>query len=333
MPREGDPAPIPLPRGRRAGTAREPTPLAVQMLRRAADNRSGLIARSSPMCSGRVPDVRRAIFLDVDGTYAHRGEVPAAHASVVRAARSAGHAVLLCTGRPKAMLPARILEAGFDGVVASAGGYVEIDGEVLTDLRFPAPLAARAVAVLVTHDVAFILEAPDALYGPPGVDRRLAALLAGHLRSGPGATQEGPRDILDRLTMSDDLTRTSFGKITYFGSPIPLAALRDEIGGPLGVLPSSIPGMGDSAGELYLAGVHKAVGMRVAAQRLGVAREDVVAFGDGLNDLEMLAEAGIAVAIEGSDPRLLAVADRVAARPEHEGLVDAFRALGLLEGP
>ena len=135
------------------------------------------------------------MFLDVDGTYAHRGEVPAAHASAVRAARAAGHVVLLCTGRPKVMLPPRILAAGFDGIVGAAGGYVEIDGVVLADRRFPAPLAERAVAALEAHDVAFILEAPDVLYGPLGLDRRLAALLGAHLRPQPGESHEGPRDV------------------------------------------------------------------------------------------------------------------------------------------
>jgi hypothetical protein len=35
------------------------------------------------------------------------------------------------------------------------------------------------------------------------------------------------------------------------------------------------------------------------------------------------------VAIEGSPPELLAVADHVAAGPEEEGLAEAFAALGL----
>ena len=270
------------------------------------------------------------MFLDVDGTYAHRGQVPAAHASAVRAARAAGHVVLLCTGRPKAMLPAQILAAGFDGIVAAAGGYVEVDGEVLADQRFPAPLAELAVAALRAHDVAFILEAPDALYGPLGLDRRLATLLGPYLHTEPGESDGAPRVVFAGLRMSADLTGVSFGKISCFDSPVPVSKLRDEIGGPLGALPSSIPGMGDSAGEIYLEGVNKAVGMRLAAQHLGFALGDVIAFGDGLNDLEMIAEAGVGVAIEGADPRVLAVADRVAAGPERAGLVDAFTELGLI---
>lgn len=129
--------------------------------------------------------------------------------------------------------------------------------------------------------------------------------------------------------MSDDLTGASSGRITCLDSPVPGAALRDEIGGPLAVLPSSIPGM-TSAGELHLAEVHTAIGMRSAAEHLGLTCADVIAFGDGLNDVEMVAEAGIGVAVEGADPRVVAAADRVAAGPDREELVTAFAALGLV---
>ncbi|WP_250444629.1 HAD family hydrolase [Actinotalea sp. C106] len=277
--------------------------------------------------NGVLTSPRRAVFLDVDGTYAHHGIVPPGHVDVVRAARAAGHLVLLCTGRPRAMLPERILAAGFDGLVAAAGAYVEVDGVVLKDQRFPADLAARAVTTLDEHDVAYILEAPDVLHGRPGVDERLRQMLRG--RFGPSRDQDGPTDILDALRMAEDLTDASFGKITYFESPLAGAALLDAIGTGVGVLPSSIPGMGDSAGELYLDGVHKAIGIELVAAHLGLAPEDVVAVGDGLNDLEMLAWAGTGVAIAGAPPEVLAVADRVAQGPQGEGLVAAFAELGL----
>ncbi|GGC16044.1 HAD family hydrolase [Cellulomonas carbonis] len=282
------------------------------------------------MTTDRVPP-RRAVFLDVDGTYAHHGVVPPGHADAVRAARAAGHRVLLCTGRPRSMLPPRILEAGFDGLVAGAGAYVEVDGEVLVDQRFPADVAARVLRTLDEHDVAYLLEAPEALHGLPGVDVRLRRLLAGRLgrREHRPADQDGPVDILAALRMSEDLTTTPFGKVTYFESPLPGPALVEAIGAEVGVLPSSVPGLGESSGEIYLRGVHKAVGIETVVTHLGVAREDVVAVGDGLNDVEMLAWAGVGVAIAGAHPDVLAVADRVAQGPQVEGLVAAFAELGL----
>ena len=270
----------------------------------------------------------RAVFLDIDGTYADHGEVPPAHAAAVRQARAAGHLVFLCTGRPKSMVPPRILEAGFDGFVGGAGAYVEVDGQVLADVRFPPAVAARTVEVLLEHDVAFLLEATEGLWGPPGVDVRVARHLEPHLRSEDPA-QSRPFDLLDNLRMTDDLSDASFGKVSCVESPTLIPELAELIGPEVAALPSSIPDLGSAAGELYLVGVHKAVGMRLVVSSLGVDPATVVAVGDGLNDLEMIDEAGVGVAIEGAHPRVLAVADRVAAGPRDSGLATLFADLGL----
>lgn len=275
-----------------------------------------------------APTAVRLIFLDFDGTYAVHGVVPPAQVEAVRAVRAAGHRVFLCTGRPRSMIPPGVLDE-LDGFVAAAGGYVEIDGEVLIDHRFPDDLASATVAVLDRHQIAYLLEAPEAIYGPLGVDRRLAGLL-GHLSAPPSPERRGPADILANLEMSADLTNTSFGKVTYFDSPLPGQELIAEMGPGLGVLPSSIPDMGDTAGEIHLTAVHKAVGIRIVADHLGIPVDRTVAVGDGLNDLEMLAFAGVGVAIEGSDPRVLAAADLVAPGPGAAGLRRAFTDLGLL---
>ena len=58
------------------------------------------------------------------------------------------------------------------------------------------------------------------------------------------------------------------------------------------VSPSGLPG----SVELTAPGVHKGSGVAHLCERLGVERDDVVAFGDGLNDNEMLSWAGHGVA-------------------------------------
>ncbi|WP_062378598.1 HAD-IIB family hydrolase [Demequina pelophila] len=275
---------------------------------------------------------RRAIFLDIDGTYADHGEVPEAHADAVRAARRAGHAVLLCTGRPRPMIPAHILEAGFDGVVASAGAHVEIDGQVLLDRRFPEDLAARTRETLDAHGTTYVLEAPDANYALPHARRTLMELMSERWRrGGDAAPTRGPQDVLASILAAESLEGISFAKITTFAGRTPLAQVALEIGPEVAAIPSSIPEMGDGAGELYLSDIHKAVGMAIALAHLGFEHEASVAFGDGLNDLEMLASAGIGVAIADAEPRVIAAADRVCAGPATSGLATAFAELGLLD--
>lgn len=275
-----------------------------------------------------VTATTRAVFLDVDGTYAHYGVVPDGHVAAVRAARAAGHRVLLCTGRPVSMLPKSILGAGFDGLVASAGAYVEVAGEVLVDRRFPSELAARTVTALDAHDALYVLEAQDALFVPPGAPERLRVILDAHFRKSP----EGPvgsSAILDSLRTVTDRSAVPFAKVSVFDSPVAMERLVEDIGDGIAVVANSVADDGRHAGELYQQGISKADGVAAAIAHLGISREDTIAVGDGANDLEMIAFAGIGIAIEGSIPELLAIADRTAAPPHQEGLVAAFAQLGL----
>lgn len=268
----------------------------------------------------------KTVFIDFDGTYANNGVIPAGHVRAVREAQRNGHRVLLCTGRPKALVAPDEL-AVFDGLVAAAGGYVELDGEVLADRRFPTGLAARLVQLLDANGAAYIMEAPDAVHVPPGVYDRLQMLLTGGGRSPD--LGKAAQDILAPLQTTYSPATQSFAKITCFDSAIPTVWIAAELAPEVSVVPSSIGSLGETAGEFFLTGVDKSVGIRVVARRYGLSRADIVAIGDGHNDLEMLEYAGTGVAIEGSAPELLALADLIVPKPEQEGLVVAFERLGL----
>lgn len=275
----------------------------------------------------------RAIFLDIDGTYADHGVVPDAHVEAVRTARQRGHLVFLCTGRPLSMVPGHILAPGFDGTITGAGARVEVKGRVLQDTRFAPALAAHIVDTLDANDVAYILEAPEALYGRRGVDERLrrvlAPVFAGHAVE-HGQDVDPVEDILGPVQYGDDLRGKSYAKISCFDSPVPLGKLIDDLGPEVGLIPSSLSALGDGAGEVFMAGTHKAVGIQVVEAHLGLSRPDIVAIGDSANDLEMLEYAGIGIGVEGGHPDVLAVADRLTAGPEGNGVALAFAELGLL---
>lgn len=269
----------------------------------------------------------KAVFIDFDGTFADHGRVPAEHVQAVRRARENGHRVLLCTGRPKSTVPHRLLESVFDGLVGAAGGYVEIGGTVLADRRFPPDLARHLVEVLISHDATFILEAPEALYGPPGIRERMREIL--DLTLGSVGSQEGVDDLLNPLQATDDPGAHSFAKASVFGSPIPVGELAQMIGPAVGTVPNSVTGLRGHAGEIYLRDVNKAVGMALAASHLGIPQADTIGIGDGYNDLEMLARAGTAVVIDGAPPEVLALADHIVPGPAEAGLARAFAELGL----
>ncbi|MFT0846285.1 Cof-type HAD-IIB family hydrolase [Actinomycetaceae bacterium L2_0104] len=260
---------------------------------------------------------KKVIFLDFDGTYADDGVVPPGHVTAVREAQSNGHMVFLCTGRPRSGLGEHALAVGFDGLVCAAGGYVFVDEQVLLDRRFPAELAERTLAVLEEHDAVFILETPEAIYVPEASERILRKLFTTHV------------DMIQTLKVEADVRGIPFSKITIVSSRKPIEELAAEIGDEVQALPSSTHQIHGASGELQLSDVHKAIGVELVAQYLGASMEDTIAFGDGMNDIEMLAHAGTGVAIQGGNSRVLEVADMVTPGPREEGLAKAFAELGL----
>ena len=75
---------------------------------------------------------QKLIFLDIDGTLTEPGKnvPPPSAVEAVRRAREKGHKVVLCSGRNYGMLYP-VLQYGFDGLISSAGGYIEYGGEVV----------------------------------------------------------------------------------------------------------------------------------------------------------------------------------------------------------
>ena len=66
--------------------------------------------------------------------------------------------------------------------------------------------------------------------------------------------------------------------------------------------------------------MHKGTALAELAASLGIEPAGVVAFGDMPNDLPMLAWAGTGVAMGNADPLLHAVADRVTADNDEDGV-------------
>ena len=60
------------------------------------------------------------------------------------------------------------------------------------------------------------------------------------------------------------------------------------------------------------------------AAHLGCARENTIAFGDAVNDLSMVREAGIGVCMANGDPRVKAVADYISGTNDEDGVAEGI---------
>lgn len=71
--------------------------------------------------------------------------------------------------------------------------------------------------------------------------------------------------------------------------------------------------------------VNKATGMRKVAEILNLERENFAAMGDSENDLPMLKEAGVAIAVGNATPDVKAEADYVSRKSYGEGAAEGFQ--------
>ena len=276
---------------------------------------------------------RKAVFLDVDGTFVNdRGVVPPSARKAVVAARANGHEVFLCTGRSMAELWEEIVEPGSDGVIASAGGYIEYEGQVLLHRCVPVPDVRRVVEFFDRHGVDYYLEANSGLYGSRHARERLRDLIFGGVTDEDILAQleRGLGGFIGSLIIDSDLVRSDINKISFLDSHLTIEQIRAEFEGAFAVIHATVPMFGPNSGEMSIPGIHKATAIELLIEHAGIARVDTIAYGDGVNDIEMLQFVQTGIAMGNAHPRLLDVADLLTADADGDGILLGFERLGLI---
>lgn len=270
---------------------------------------------------------RKLIFLDIDGTLTPPGtSVPPKSAlAAIRQAQALGHKVFLCSGRNLGM-QAPVLSYGFDGTVASAGGYVVCGGEVLYDHPIPPEQLKWTLALLDAAGAYYLLETRDAAYGSEEAVRLMASS-----RGGGSEAERWKKALRENLNIhplqergEEPAYKVFF--ITQRQERLP----AEKLGKKYFVCDQNVFAHdGVFRGELIDLAFDKGTGMEKICAKLGMTLTDTVAFGDSMNDLAMLKAAGISVCMENGDEALKAVSDYVCPPVGSDGLAQAFRRLGL----
>ena len=272
---------------------------------------------------------KKLIFLDIDGTLTPPGsnQPPQSALDAIAAAQRAGHKVFLCSGRNYDMLKP-LLRFGFDGAVASSGGYVFWGDEVLYDCPMTAAQQETAFILLGEGGVLRTIEAKDASYCDEGMGEFLER------------TSGGNSELLRwRRALEKDLGIRPMGE--YDGRPIykivfmcereeQLEPARTALEEEFFFLVQDMRGAGCLNGELVNRQFDKGRGVRRVAEALGFKLEDTIGFGDSMNDREMLETVGTAVCMANGSPAMQAISHLICPSVEEDGLAWAFARLGLV---
>lgn len=84
--------------------------------------------------------------------------------------------------------------------------------------------------------------------------------------------------------------------------------------------------------EINAVGVNKGTGLVNLGKMLGIRREEIMACGDGDNDIAMLKEVGFGVAMANAEEKVKAVADYITESNNDEGAAKAIEKFVLKRG-
>jgi Cof subfamily protein (haloacid dehalogenase superfamily) len=257
----------------------------------------------------------RLLALDVDGTL-----LDSAHqlrprvASAARAIAAAGMTITLATGKQFRSIRPLLASLGLSGPQICLNGAAIMDSECADPLAF-APLmdaARRAVIEQVRRaGPGFLISqfALDAIY----VDE------ANQRHPSLGVFEEYGEQA---PTLVPNLLATPLApaaKILVAGPPNQIPALRAAVAPWLAnqvYITTTMP----EFLEFFAFAANKGQALVTLRERLGIRREAIIAVGDGENDIPLLREAGLAVAMGNARPTTRAAADRIVPSNDEDGL-------------
>lgn len=272
------------------------------------------------------------LFFDIDGTLAIPGSQPSTEtANAIRKARAEGNKTFISTGRAEQMVPDFIDAIGFDGGIYSAGGRVIVDGAIISDNTMPDTMLYQALEILQSKNIFYLLECSGASYRSSLDSSFLAAI-----------EQEGANSEMRRMEQEwrDPKQKTL---LEYQGEPVYKISFfcmnkqqMDDVETalqPIGKIvrfDNLIPDMTIVAGEISDYNTNKGRALHMVCTYLGASIEQCIAFGDSMNDAEMLQTAGIGIAMGNSEQRVKQLANQVCESCTENGVAKALKRLGII---
>lgn len=259
---------------------------------------------------------RKIAFFDIDGTiWDYKNFIPESTIRAIRTLRKNGNYAFLCSGRGRCYIrdPA-LFEIGFDGVVSGCGTMIELNDEVVFYSRMENELTANTLKTVRGFGMLPILEGREFLYME--YDDFKDQLYGQKLINEMGKRIKGIDECWGEWECSKLSCDTDGCNIDEC-----YKVLQDDFDFIVHT---------DAVVEMVPKGLSKATGMRRVAELLDIPMEDTIAFGDGENDIEMMEEAGLGIAMGNGNDHVRQVADYVTDSLYDDGIYKACVHFGLI---
>lgn len=266
--------------------------------------------------------IQLAVF-DIDRTLIppELGHMAPETEAAIRALQARGIRTAIASGRMYHLLPDDLREMGFDYFILSNGAYVaDTSGQVISQESVDEATIEAFSREMIRRGLAFDVRYVDGMVqGNPNLDVREAMK---EFWARQNVKFKPPRNFRWHLQPGEGQLPISFGACIPEKLQPQVFSLFPEL--------DFLPVFEGPMCDVNPKGVSKATGIRRICDLLGIRMEQVIAFGDDRNDLEMVAEAGIGVAMGNGIQAVKAVAKYIAPPCLDLGVVKTLQHFGLL---
>lgn len=255
---------------------------------------------------------QKLIFFDIDGTLLNREKlIPKSTKEAILSLKESGHFISIATGRSPFMFKEIIDELSISSYVSFNGQYVVLENEPI--FKNPLNKSKLKELHLNSKDEGHPLIFMDHMQMRATVDNHP------HIHESLGSLHFPHPEVDEEYYMENDVYQT----LLFCGREHEEQYLN---GNPH----FHFIRWHKYSTDVLPAGGSKARGIEEMMKKLGFSREDVVAFGDGLNDIEMLQFAGNGVAMGNGVKQVKEVASLVTKSVEEDGILHGLQQLKLI---
>ncbi len=234
-----------------------------------------------------------------------------------------GHLFAIATGRMHDAGRIITKDLDYDGFLISCNGAVVKHlktGEVIQAIEIPKLLAKEVVKICHKYDAYFHLYDSDVIYSEKNMN--LAKKYAEGMKKLPKAYHFRVEFHPDLMPLVDQVSVYKIG--LWSEKPEVFEAVMAEI--------KEIEGLEtckslETSFDVMAKGVTKATGIEAIRSHYDIPLEDVLAFGDNENDMDMIKYAGVGVAMSNATEALKSVANYIAKSNDEDGLCHALEDL------
>ena len=257
------------------------------------------------------------VFFDIDGTlWGEDAKIPESTKLAIKKLQENGHKAFICTGRAKGNVCDRQFdEIGFDGVIASCGNHVEMNGEILYERILPFETVKKIYDITRKYKLSIVMEGPQnhwldefGFEGDTYIDYIIEELK--------------DRAIPLRACTED----IHINKFSALVSPnTDYDAIKQSLGDEFDFLEH-----GGGVIEVVPKGTSKATGIEWLCNHLGITKEDTYGIGDSINDFDMLRFVGHGIAMGNGSDIIKETAEFVTTHIDEDGIFNALKHYGLI---